>query len=89
MPDSQPVFQPDSGPFFSLIYGPFYGLIFGPELSGEHVISGVGRCRTVRHVFRNTKKDFRDPVTEFACGLCNFRAGCRRTLNWKGFPYFR
>ena len=45
----------------------------------EHVISGVKRCRIVKDVFRNTALGYDDLVMELACGLHNFRSGCRLT----------
>lgn len=47
---------------------------------GEHVISGVTRCRIVQEVFRNTTSQFSDQVMEIACGLHNFRATLRSAL---------
>ena len=46
----------------------------------EHVISGIKRCRIVKDVFRNTKKDFDDLVMEIACGLHNFRQSLRHPI---------
>ena len=39
----------------------------------EHAMAGVKRCRIVKDVFRNTKKDFSDLVMEVACALPNLR----------------
>lgn len=39
----------------------------------EHAMAGVKRCRIVKDVFRNTKKDFSDLVMEVACALHNLR----------------
>ena len=52
-------------------------VISGTRIVVEHVISGIKRCRIVKDVFRNTKKDFCDLVMEIACGLHNFRTECR------------
>jgi DDE superfamily endonuclease len=52
-------------------------LISGIRIVVEHVIAGVKRCRIVKEVFRNTKLRYDDLVMELACGLHNFRSGCR------------
>ncbi len=52
-------------------------VISGVRIVVEHVISGVKRCRIVKDVFRNTKKDFNDLVMEIACGLHNLRTSYR------------
>lgn len=52
-------------------------VISGIRVVVEHVISGVKRCRIVKDIFRNTKKDFDDVVMEIACGLHNLRTSCR------------
>jgi hypothetical protein len=39
----------------------------------EHAMAGVKRCRIVKNVFRNTKKDFADLIMEVACALHNLR----------------
>lgn len=46
----------------------------------EHVISGIKRCRIVKDVSRNTKKDFEDLAMEIACGLHNFRQSLRHPI---------
>lgn len=40
----------------------------------EHIISGIKRCRILKDVYRNHKKDFDDLVIEIGCGLHNFRS---------------
>ena len=45
----------------------------GARIYVEHAMAGVKRCRIVKDVFRNTKKDFSDPVMEVACALHNLR----------------
>jgi hypothetical protein len=52
-------------------------VISGVRVVVGHVISGVKRCRIVKDIFRNTKENFDDLVMEIACGLHNFRTGCR------------
>lgn len=46
----------------------------------ENVIAGVKRCRIVKDVLRNTRTGFSDLAMEVACGLHNFRVGCRHLL---------
>ena len=43
----------------------------------EHVIRGVKIFRIVGDKFRSWKKRWRDLVMILACGLYNFRIGCR------------
>ncbi|MDM8524791.1 transposase family protein [Desulfococcaceae bacterium HSG8] len=52
-------------------------VISGIRIVVEHVISGIKRCRIVKDVFRNTKSNFNDLVTEIACGLHNLRTSYR------------
>lgn len=49
-------------------------LISQARITIEHVIAGVKRCRIVKDVFRNTRRDYDDLVMEIACGLHNNRS---------------
>ena len=46
----------------------------------EHVIAGLKRCRVVKDIFRNTKKEYDDLAMELACGLHNFRVTLRKAI---------
>ncbi|MGI9174266.1 MAG: transposase family protein [Rhodothermales bacterium] len=43
----------------------------------EHALSGVKLWRVVKEVFRSWLHQMRDRVMYLACGLHNFRLGCR------------
>lgn len=52
-------------------------LIASFRVSIEHIISSVKRLRIVKDVFRNIREGLRDVAMEIACGMHNFRTGCR------------
>jgi len=56
------------------------GILSTARVLVENTIAGVKRCRIVKDVFRNTKKDFSDLVMEVACGLHNLRMACRHPV---------
>ena len=55
----------------------FNRLISSVRIRVEHVIASIKRCRIVKDVFRNTKKDFSDLAMSVVCALHNFRVSWR------------
>ena len=68
----------------------FNRLVSSVRIRVEHVIASVKRCRIVKDVFRNTKKDFSDLVMSIACALHNFRISLRHpTRKIQLIDYYR
>ena len=55
----------------------FNRLISSVRIRVEHVLASVKRCRIVKDVFRNTKKDMSDLAMRVACALHNWRISFR------------
>ena len=52
--------------------------------AGEHVMSGIKRCRIVKDELRYFSSTFRDKIFFVACGLHNFRVTRRKNTYSRG-----
>jgi len=54
------------------------------RIVGEHVMSGIKRCRLVKDELRYFSSTFRDKIFFIACGLHNFRVTRRKNTYNQG-----
>lgn len=59
------------------------------RIVGEHVMSGIKRCRIVKDELRYFSSTFRDKIFFIACGLHNFRVTRRKNTYNQGALYVR
>ena len=59
------------------------------RIVGEHVMSGIKRCRIVKDELRYFSATFRDKLFLIACGLHNFRVTRRKNTYNQGALYVR